>query len=607
MSNLIKKTLFNGIIRVLILTTLVPVVIVGVYMFSIDEQLVKKELLERQRVLVTSVENNFRSFLDRRIGLLRNYAQIHQYVLGAGADMNHLSLNYILSEYPEIEGAAVLDKDGRIYAQEGEVIIVKGRNGEMSAIQNICFQNKMPYVGVVRRKDQAQNTMLLAIPIKSPDGAVRAALAVQMSVENILKSVGDMFPPEGEITAAVFSQDYRVLYSSEELSQLMLENYRAMPLESNSQFRVGAKNFISTKGVVTSLGWTVYVAQPGVQWSRIIFKDKNSVSDIVLIVVGVSLFVFLAGRFFIKPVVDPLKTLQKTAAKVGKEDFDSLPRIEDFPTNEIGDLARSFLIMSNSLKRRKEEAEDARREIEDVNKSLEKKVEERTMALQNATEALVQKERLAAIGEMASIISHEIRNPLAVINNCATLIKAMSAKENPKLDKQFNIIEAEVRQANRIIEEVLGYARSKTPVITKVELNGYLKEIIFSYPWPKNIKLNEHLLKERVYAEIDSSEIKQALHNLIGNAIEVMPNGGELTLCLRAGAKAVEIYVEDFGPGMSEDVRQKLFQAFFTTKARGTGLGLAVVKKAVSNSHGKVFVKSEAGKGTRFSLFFKKV
>jgi len=237
---------------------------------------------------------------------------------------------------------------------------------------------------------------------------------------------------------------------------------------------------------------------------------------------------------------------------------------------------------------------------------FEQKMAEHSGMFVKTADERVKKERLAAIGEMASIISHEIRNPLAVISNSAKLIRAITGEDNPKLQRQFSIIDNEVRQANRIVEEVLGYARNRKQILSRVRINDYMKEVALSQSLPSNIRLEQHYCAENPVISVDAEEMKLAFRNIIANAVDVMPSGGVLCVGTRCGKKAVEISIKDEGIGMGEETRLKLFTPFFTTKARGTGLGLAVVKKAVQNNRGKVFVESEKGEGTLFKIYLKR-
>ena len=185
------------------------------------------------------------------------------------------------------------------------------------------------------------------------------------------------------------------------------------------------------------------------------------------------------------------------------------------------------------------------------------------------------------------------------------MIKTLVRPTEQKLVKQFNIIEAEIRQASSIISEVLGYARARELIFSTIDVNSYLREIVASCPVPAHIRIQTKLEEPGVHIKVDAEEIKQALRNILTNAIEAMPSGGTVTVGARAGRRAVCLYIQDTGVGISEEVRREMFSPFFTTKARGTGLGLAVVRKAVVRHGGKLFISSRLGEGTCFCMYLK--
>ena len=171
--------------------------------------------------------------------------------------------------------------------------------------------------------------------------------------------------------------------------------------------------------------------------------------------------------------------------------------------------------------------------------------------------------------------------------------------------KQFDMIEAEIRQANSIINEVLGYARTRELILSMVDVNSYLHELVQSFPTQAGIVFKEELAGESVRIKVDAEEIKQTLRNLISNAVEAMPMGGTVTVGSKVGKRLVCLYVADTGPGITDEIRAQMFSPFFTTKARGTGLGLAVVRKAISRHRGKLFIKSRLGQGSCFEIYLK--
>ena len=364
---------------------------------------------------------------------------------------------------------------------------------------------------------------------------------------------------------------------------------------------------MASQAKVPSLNWTVFVEQPENTITKLFLESTfHSIWDMLGILLVMAVFVILVSYLVIRPIVRPVKRLKEVAVKYERE-RDYVPTEKDLiiPNNEIGELERVFLHMAEVLTERRNVIVKAQRELAAMNKDLEQRVQERTAELKAATDELVSKERLAAIGQMASIISHEIRNPLAVISNATRLIKTIEPPTEPKIIKQFSIIEAEIKQANSIISEVLGYARSRDLMLSIIDLNSYIHEIVASFPVSSEVRMIEELDPENARLKIDAEEIKQAVRNVISNACEAVQGAGQIRIGTQVGKKAVCIYVEDNGPGINAELKEKIFSAFFTTKARGTGLGLAVVRKAVTRHKGKLFIHSEEGKGTCFAMYFR--
>ena len=364
---------------------------------------------------------------------------------------------------------------------------------------------------------------------------------------------------------------------------------------------------LASQAKVPSLNWTVFVEQPENTITKLFLESTfHSIWDMLGILLVMAVFVILVSYLVIRPIVRPVKRLKEVAVKYERE-RDYVPTEKDLiiPNNEIGELERVFLHMAEVLTERRNVIVKAQHELAAMNKDLEQRVQERTAELKAATDELVSKERLAAIGQMASIISHEIRNPLAVISNATRLIKTIEPPTEPKIIKQFSIIEAEIKQANSIISEVLGYARSRDLMLSIIDLNSYIHEIVASFPVSSEVRMIEELDPENARLKIDAEEIKQAVRNVISNACEAVQGAGQIRIGTQVGKKAVCIYVEDNGPGINAELKEKIFSAFFTTKARGTGLGLAVVRKAVTRHKGKLFIHSEEGKGTCFAMYFR--
>ena len=217
---------------------------------------------------------------------------------------------------------------------------------------------------------------------------------------------------------------------------------------------------------------------------------------------------------------------------------------------------------------------------------------------------IIKKERLAAIGEMASIVGHEIRNPLAVIGNSIYYLEQKFPElfKNDAAAKHFNNMNAQVRSANKIIEDILDYARSRELALERGSINDLISKTLSVIVIPKNIRQALNLSKDISATLFDPEEMTQVITNVIRNAIEAMPEGGTLSIETAPHQEGIEVRVKDTGSGISKENLDKIFEPLFTTKTKGTGLGMAIVKKIIDRHKGTISINSEPGKGTAVTI-----
>ena len=222
--------------------------------------------------------------------------------------------------------------------------------------------------------------------------------------------------------------------------------------------------------------------------------------------------------------------------------------------------------------------------------------------------ALVERERLAAIGELAAVVAHEVRNPLAVIFNCIGTLEKSGGKGDDTVPL-LGILSEEANRLNQIVSELLDFAR---PGEVRL-LNESLEEIVAgavgavkgAQPTPVEIDLD--FARKPRSQMLDARLMRRAVINLVTNAVQASPTGGRIVVRVvdepDGDAPGARLEVSDDGPGIPPSVQARIFEPFFTTKSFGTGLGLSIVKHVADVHHGEVTVRSGEGLGTTFTLW----
>jgi two-component system, NtrC family, sensor histidine kinase HydH len=229
----------------------------------------------------------------------------------------------------------------------------------------------------------------------------------------------------------------------------------------------------------------------------------------------------------------------------------------------------------------------------------------RSMAdLEDTQEKLVFQERLAAIGQMAAAVGHELRNPLAVLTNTLYLIRAgFSDEEEQRMGRHVDRAEREVGAAVVIVESLLEFARAREPLDEPVDLGDLVEEALSVAPPPEGVEVVHEGLESAPAVRADHQQLRQVLLNLITNAYQAMGGVGVLTVRAQSDPDTgVELAVSDTGSGMDSETLEHVFDAFFTRKAKGIGLGLAVTKRIVEAHGAAIAVESEPGAGTTFAI-----
>ncbi|MDD2581572.1 MAG: ATP-binding protein [Desulfuromonadaceae bacterium] len=329
-------------------------------------------------------------------------------------------------------------------------------------------------------------------------------------------------------------------------------------------------------------------------------------SQIHIIFSGILLFVTVIGvalsAWLGSSLARPIKAVEEGARLLALGEH--IPDIVVGGHDEISVMAEEFNIMKHHLIEREHE-------ILLLNRTLEEKVAERTAQLDEknqwllvAQQELARAERLVGIGILASGVAHEINNPLAIIRGNAELLE-MSGGLNDSGQSEVETIIQQVGRVERIVSNLLTFARAKKKVIRLFNIETFLDGILNQIG--HQIPLDAYHI-ERTYQntagdiEGDEDQLRQVFTNLIVNGLQAMETGGTLTVSSVVDPEAgwCSITIDDCGPGIPADIQKKLFTPFFTTKPRGTGLGLAVSYGIVKDHGGDIRVESEPGQGAAF-------
>jgi PAS domain S-box-containing protein len=235
-----------------------------------------------------------------------------------------------------------------------------------------------------------------------------------------------------------------------------------------------------------------------------------------------------------------------------------------------------------------------------ANEELERRVAERTRELAEAQGELLRKERLAVLGRLVGGLAHEIRNPLGAIINATAILERSGPAAPTDASRAIEIIREEGWRANRIIVDLLDYARVRPPEPGLVRVDKLINQVLLRQEIPDAIAV-ELEVPPGLTVMADSDQSESALRNVVRNAVEAMPTGGTLRVSAQQSGAGLVLAVSDTGPGIPEEVRDRLFEPLVTTKSLGLGLGLSTARALIENQGGTLIVAHSEG-GARFEL-----
>lgn len=315
-----------------------------------------------------------------------------------------------------------------------------------------------------------------------------------------------------------------------------------------------------------------------------------------IVLVGV-VIVILAANYLAARISKPMREMQRVAQEIAGGDYSR--RIAIHSNDETGELASSFNRMTEKLT---SALEELRRWAE----TLEEKVEERTARIREMQRQLVQAEKMASVGKLAAGVAHEINNPLTgILTNASLLLEEVPAGDQRHGD--LKAIVDETIRCREIVKGLLDFARQTEPKRAAADVNGLIASVIAlvqNQAAFQDIRIREELSAGMPRILLDADQIRQVFMNIVLNAADAMPRGGELTIRsdLDEAGASVRIRFSDTGHGIGAEHLDRIFDPFFSTKEKGTGLGLSISYGIVERHEGTIEVESRVGHGSTFTV-----
>ncbi len=330
--------------------------------------------------------------------------------------------------------------------------------------------------------------------------------------------------------------------------------------------------------------WVVWVSLPE---REVLGRSHQFLRDMALIAVIVLLVGVVAVRGISRRLTAPLRRLTSAAEAIAAGDYHRQVAVDR--QDEVGRLVHAFNTMATHVE------QEAAQRTADLEATLRE--------LQDTQEELVRREKLAILGQLASGVGHELRNPLGVMTNALYYLDAVLKDPPPQVREYLGILRAQVGLSEKIVSDLLDFARTKTPAVEAVALDQLADQQLRRLAIPDGIEVEREYRPGLPPARVDAVQVGQVVFNLLTNAVQAMENGGRLVVrCGVDGVGQVRIDVSDTGPGMTPEIARKVFEPLFTTKARGIGLGLAVSRSLVEANGGRITLTTEPGRGSTFTV-----
>ena len=570
---LLNLTLLSGISSIF----------VGLFMISVTEDSISLYIQNQHNEIGRRASNEIRLFLETPIKILETVVE-SQEIVSLNPFLQNLRLNKIVAKHSIFDRIFVVDtlgneitttafsSDFKQYSKDE--FFTKALQGEKYLSPVLFNEVKEPYI-------------ISSHPIQQFDKVI-GVIAARINLRSIWELVdeikigksGNVFVIGSGGQLIAHREKKKVLERSEVIDLNILKLAASKQKKSFIFYNSENEKMLGTATFLEDFKWIVVIQQSEDEAFELVSRMRYQVFAFVglIIIIAIVLSYFLEKR-----ITSPIKTLVDGVKRYADGDLNF--RISIHRYAEITVLADEFNAMAESLLLNQRK-------------------------LRNA-------ERLAAMSKFASLISHEIRNPLNSMNINMQILKREIEKSDGDLEnkkKYSEIIISEIQRMDNLINNFLTISRPPRFDLVQHNIHTILDEVIFAHSAmaeQQNIEINTNYCDGKIMANVDDNQMKQVFHNIIINALQAMPKGGKLdiiTLCIEIiksntlKIPAFRIEFIDSGSGIPPDKLDEIFDFYYTSKKTGTGLGLAIARQIIDGHNGNISVVSGEGKGTKLII-----
>ncbi|MCX7991080.1 MAG: HAMP domain-containing histidine kinase [Proteobacteria bacterium] len=411
------------------------------------------------------------------------------------------------------------------------------------------------------------------------------------SVEESISLIEGVIKDKEDIKGfAILDKDGKIIIKSGLIGEetFNIKEYKTYRELYYKELKIDKKIYLDITIPFETLGKTRFYVKYVLFSKDVEYQIRNL--NILIFIIGCFYLIFALSLsyFYVRKIIVPLKILTSKASLIKEGDLNQrLPEFED----EIGELSSALTTMIEELKKNQQE-------LVLKNERLNKAVEE-ALYLQKQ---IINYEKFAALGKISAGMSHEIDNPLGIIIGHCEYLMADMKEDNPHKEDIETILR-ESKRIKNILRSMLDFSKPKESKIKDIEIKNFIEGIIKDFSFQKIFKKIEAKLDiEDLIVRADEEKLHQSFVNIILNAIQAMPQGGSIYIDARKRGNKAIISVKDEGCGIPEELLDKVFDIFFSTKKDGTGIGLAITKKFIEDMEGTITIRSKVNEGTEVTI-----